>query len=120
MHEAKVSNRKQVDVWGTGKPKREFIFIDDLADVCLFIMNNYDALAPINLGSGVSFSIRDLAESIRDVVGFNGEIAYDTSKPDGMPRKSLDNSKIRDLGWSPHFSLREGLAITYDWYRKVY
>jgi GDP-L-fucose synthase len=119
MHEAKENNRKQVDVWGTGYPQREFIFIDDLADACLFIMDNYDEPEPINLGSGTAFSIRDLAESIREVVGFNGSIVYDTSKPDGMPIKSLDNSKVRDLGWSPHFSLREGLAITYNWYRKV-
>ncbi|MEI7635952.1 MAG: GDP-L-fucose synthase [Syntrophus sp. (in: bacteria)] len=120
MHEAKVNNRKQVEVWGTGKPLREFIFMDDLADACLFIMDNYDEPKPINLGSGAAFSIRELAESICEVVGFNGSIAYDTSKPDGMPVKSLDNSKIRDLGWSPQFSLREGLTITYDWYRKVY
>lgn len=119
MHEAKENNRKQVEIWGTGNPQREFIFIDDLADACLFIMNNYDTPAPINLGSGTAFSIRDLAETIRTVVGFNGSIVYDTSKPDGMPIKSLDNSKIRDLGWSPHFSLREGLAITYEWYRKI-
>jgi len=119
MHEAKANNRKQVDVWGTGNPQREFIFIDDLADACLFIMNNYDTPEPINLGSGTAFSIRNLAETIREVVGFNGSIVYDTSKPDGMPIKSLDNSKIIDLGWSPHFSLREGLAITYKWYRKV-
>ncbi|MFH1615008.1 MAG: GDP-L-fucose synthase [Planctomycetota bacterium] len=119
MHEAKVNNRKQVEVWGTGNPQREFIFIDDLADACLFIMNHYDTPAPINLGSGTAFSIRDMAETIREVVGFNGSIVYDTSKPDGMPIKSLDNNKIRNLGWSPHVSLREGLAITYNWYRKV-
>jgi len=120
MHEAKVNDRKQVEVWGTGNPQREFIFVDDLADACLFIMDNYDTPEPINLGSGMAFSIRDLAEAIREVVGFNGSIVYDTSKPDGMPIKSLDNSKIRDLGWSPYFSLREGLAITYNWYRKEY
>jgi len=119
MHEAKVNNRKQVEVWGTGNPRREFIFIDDLADACLFIMNNYDKPEPINLGSGTTSSIRDLAETIREVVGFNGSIVYETSKPDGMPIKSLDNSKIRDLGWRPHVSLKEGLAITYEWYRKV-
>ena len=82
-------------------------------------MNNYDTPEPINLGSGTAFSIRDLAEKIRGVVGFNGSIVYDTSKPDGMPIKSLDNSKIRDLGWLPHFSLEEGLAVTYNWYRNV-
>lgn len=119
MHEAKVNNRKQVEVWGTGNPQREFIFIDDLADACLFIMDNYDKPEPINLGSGMAFSIRDLAESIREVVGFNGSIVYDTSKPDGMPIKSLDNSKIGGLGWTPHVSLKEGLAITYKWYCNV-
>jgi len=82
-------------------------------------MDNYDEPEPINLGSGAVFSIRDLAESIREAVGFHGSIVYDASKPDGMPIKSLDNSKIRNLGWSPHFSLREGLAITYNWYRNV-
>jgi GDP-L-fucose synthase len=119
MREAKENNRKQVGVWGTGNAQRELIFVDDLADACLFIMDKYDEPEPINLGSGLAFSIRDLAESIRDVVGFDGAIAYDTSKPDGMPIKSLDNSKIRKLGWSPHFSLVEGLAITYNWYRNV-
>lgn len=119
MHEAKVNNRKQVEIWGTGNPRREFIFIDDLADACLFIMNHYDIPAPINLGSGTAFSIRDMAETIREVVGFNGSIVYDTSKPDGMPIKNLDNNKIRALGWHPRFSIREGLAITYNWYRKV-
>jgi len=82
-------------------------------------MNNYDTPEPINLGNGTAFSIRDLAEKIRGVVGFNGSIVYNTSKPDGMPIKSLDNSKIRDLGWLPHFSLEEGLAVTYNWYRNV-
>ncbi|MHB8908654.1 MAG: GDP-L-fucose synthase family protein [Syntrophales bacterium] len=119
MDEAKVNNRKQVEIWGTGNPQREFIFINDLADACLFIMDNYDEPEPINLGSGTTFSIRDLAETIKEVVGFNGSIVYDTSKPDGMPIKNLDNCKIRDLGWSPHVFLREGLVITYDWYRKV-
>jgi GDP-L-fucose synthase len=120
MHEAKVNNRKQIEIWGTGNPRREFIFIDDLADACLFIMDNYDSPEPINLGSGTAFSIMDLAESIREVVGFNGAIVYDTSKPDGMPMKSLDSNKIRTLGWHPRFSLGEGLEITYKWYRNVH
>lgn len=119
MHEAKVNNRIQVEVWGTGNPRREFIFIDDLADACLFIMDNYDEPGPINLGSDSAFSIRDLVETIREVVGFNGSIVYDTSKPEGMPTKSLDNNKIRALSWHSRFSLKEGLAITYEWYRKV-
>ena len=116
MHEAKVNNRKQIEVWGTGNPQREFIFIDDLAEACLFIMNNYDTLEPINLGSGMTFSIRDMAKTIREVVGFNGVIVYDTSKPDGMPTKCLDNSRIRHLGWLPHRSLEESINLTYNWY----
>lgn len=120
MHEAKINDLKQVEIWGTGNPLREFIFIDDLADACLFVMENYDMQEPINLGSGMSFSIRELAETIREVVGYKNSIIYDASKPDGMPIKSLDNKKIRDLGWSPQFSLREGLAATYNWYRKEF
>ena len=120
MHEAKIQGVKSVEIWGTGTPRREFIFVDDLANACIFVLRHYDSAVPINLGSGTVFSIRDLAEAIRDVVGFNGSIVYDTSKPDGMPIKSLDNRKIRDLGWCPHFCLREGLAITYEWYRKEY
>ena len=116
MHEAKVNNGKQVEVWGTGNPQREFIFIDDLADACLFIMNNYDTPEPINLGSGMAFSIRDVAKTIREVVEFNGVIVYDTSKPDGMPTKCLDNSRIRHLGWLPHRSLKESINLTYNWY----
>ncbi|MEE9913624.1 MAG: GDP-L-fucose synthase [Deltaproteobacteria bacterium] len=120
MHEAKINHRKQVEIWGTGNPQREFIFMDDLADACLFIMDHYDEMEPINVGSGTTLSIRNLAETVREVVAFNGEITYDTSKPDGMPVKSLDSGKLRDLGWSPHVSFREGLAMMYDAYRKSY
>jgi len=116
FHEAKVQGKPRVVVWGTGKPRREFLHVDDLADAALFLMQNYDGEEIINVGVGEDVSIRELAELIRDVVGYEGEIVFDTTKPDGTPRKLLDVSRLHALGWRARISLREGLGQTYRWY----
>ena len=116
FHEAKERGEPRVVVWGTGKPRREFLHVDDLADATVFLMQRYDGEAFVNVGVGQDISIRDLAELIREVVGFEGEIRFDTSKPDGTPRKLLDVSKLNALGWQARISLRDGLQQTYRWY----
>ncbi|HPP04400.1 MAG TPA: GDP-L-fucose synthase [Spirochaetota bacterium] len=118
FHEAKVENKKEVIVWGTGSPLREFLFVDDLADALLFLMNNYNENIHINVGTGEDISIKDLAFLIKEVVGFNGQITFDTSKPDGTPRKLLDVSRINKLGWKAKTSLKDGIKLTYEWYLK--
>src|SRR5437867_12015463 len=116
-HEAKTRKARELIVWGTGKPRREFLHVDDLASACLLLLENYDSPEIINVGCGEDISIRGLAELICDVVGFDGELAWDTTKPDGTPRKLLDVSKIRALGWKPAVPLRDGIVRTYDWFR---
>jgi GDP-L-fucose synthase len=116
-HEAKTRDDQRLVVWGTGKPRREFLHVDDLASACLLLLENYDSPEIINIGYGEDISIRELAELICDVVGFDGELAWDTTKPDGTPRKLLDVSKIRALGWKPAIPLRDGIVRTYDWFR---
>jgi len=116
-HEAKTRKARELIVWGTGKPRREFLHVDDLASACLLLLENYDSPEIINVGYGEDISIRELAELICDVVGFDGELAWDTTKPDGTPRKLLDVSKIRALGWKPAVPLRDGIVRTYDWFR---
>ena len=116
-HEAKMRNDRKLVVWGTGKPRREFLHVDDLASACFLLLEKYDSPEIINIGCGEDISIRELAELICDVVGFNGDLAWDTTKPDGTPRKLLDITKLRDLGWKPAISLREGIARTYEWFR---
>jgi len=116
-HEAKMRNEQNLIVWGTGKPRREFLHVEDLASACLLLMEKYDSPEIINVGYGEDISIRELAELICDVVGFNGELAWDTSKPDGTPRKLLDVSKLGALGWRPAISLKDGIARTYQWFR---
>jgi GDP-L-fucose synthase len=115
-HEAKIADAKEMIVWGSGDPRREFLHVDDLAAACVYLLQNYDDADIINVGSGEDISIRELAELICEVVGFQGRIAWDRSKPDGTPRKLLDVSKIRGLGWQPTISLREGLTRTYEWF----
>jgi GDP-L-fucose synthase len=115
-HEAKMHNDRKLIVWGTGKPRREFLHVDDLASACLLLLEKYDSPEIINVGCGEDISIRELAELICEVVGFDGELVWDTTKPDGTPRKLLDISKIRALGWKPTIPLREGLKQTYDWF----
>jgi GDP-L-fucose synthase len=116
MHQAKVLEQPHVAIWGSGLPRREFIYSHDLADACLFIMDNYDEESPINVGFGRDWSIRELAEIIKDVVAYSGELRFDTSKPDGMPVKLLDSSQLRKMGWKPRTSLGDGLAATYQWF----
>jgi GDP-L-fucose synthase len=105
-----------VTIWGTGTPRREFLHVDDLADACVFLMKNYDESEIINIGVGRDITIRELGELIRDIVGFEGSIEYDPSKPDGTPQKLLDVSRLTGLGWRPKISLREGIEMTYRWY----
>ena len=116
MHEAKTSKAPEVVLWGTGTPRREFLFNEDLAAAARFLLENYDSPEIINVGTGEDVTIRELAELIGDIVGFDGELSFDTSKPDGTPRKLLDVSKLKALGWSPAVPLREGIERTYRWY----
>lgn len=116
FHEAKVSGAKEVVVWGTGSPLREFLHVDDLADAVVFMMEKYSGLVHINVGSGQEVTIKELAELVKEVVGFEGELVWDAAKPDGTPRKLMDSSKLADLGWVPKVSLKDGLVDTYKWY----
>ncbi|OGJ87071.1 MAG: GDP-fucose synthetase [Candidatus Raymondbacteria bacterium RifOxyA12_full_50_37] len=113
FHEAKVAGKSEVVIWGTGKVRREFLYVDDLADACVFIMHEYIGNQTINIGSGQEFTIRELAETIKNVVKFKGKIVFDASKPDGTPRKLLDSNRLHKLGWKPKFSLKQGLALAY-------
>lgn len=116
IHEAKTLNQKTVTIWGTGKPKREFMHVDDMASACLFVMKQSDFDGMVNIGSGHEISIRKLAELISDIVGFKGEILQDETKPDGTSRKHLDTTKLNALGWRSTISLHEGLRDTYEWF----
>ena len=116
FHEAKVAGAPTVTVWGTGTPRREFLHVDDLAQACLVLLQHYDTHETINVGLGDDMPIRELAETVASVVGFEGTIEWDSSKPDGMPRKLLDTSRINELGWQPQITLRDGVASTYEWY----
>lgn len=116
MHEAKVAEKRYVDMWGTGTARREFLHVDDAAKACLFLLENYDEPEPINVGTGEDLTIRELALLVREVVGFSGNLVWDSSKPDGTPRKQLDTRKINNLGWKPTISLEEGLRSTYAWF----
>ncbi|TDX58917.1 GDP-L-fucose synthase [Orenia marismortui] len=117
FHEAKINDKGKVVIWGTGKPRREFLHVDDLADAVIYLMNNYNGNQILNIGVGKDISIQELAELIKDIVGFEGEIVNDTSKPDGTPRKLLDVSRLNELGWKADISLRDGIKSTYEWYR---
>lgn len=116
FHDAKVAGVSEVEVWGTGSPMREFLHVDDLADACVFLMENYSNDLHINVGTGVDLSIRELAEKIRSIVYPEAQLHFDTTKPDGTPRKVLDVSRLMDLGWSPTYELDRGLRETYQWF----
>ena len=118
MHEAKVGGAASVTMWGTGTPMREFLHVDDLAAATLFLLKYYDAPEPINVGTGQDLTIRQLAELVQHVVGFDGALAWDTDKPDGTPRKQLDTTRINELGWHPTITLEDGIASTYAWFLK--
>jgi len=115
-HEAKMREDRELIVWGSGQPRREFLHVDDLASACLLLLEKYNSAEIINVGCGEDISIRELAELICDIVGFDGELSWDATKPDGTPRKLLDITKLRALGWKPSIPLREGITRTYQWF----
>ncbi len=120
FHDAKKENKKSVTLWGTGKPMREFLYVDDMADASVFLMNNYNSGEIINVGTGVDVTIKELAETISDEIGFEGTVEWDSTKPDGTPRKQLDVTKLHDLGWRHKTELKDGIKKTYDWFRNTY
>ncbi len=118
FHEAKINNAPEVVIWGTGKPMREFLYVDDMADACVYLMNNYSDDEIVNIGTGEDVIIQKLAQTIGQIVGYKGKITNDTTKPDGTPRKLLDVSKLHSLGWKHKVSLEDGFRLTYDWFLK--
>ena len=120
FHEAKVNNSDVVEVWGTGTPLREFLYVDDMADACVFLMENYDGEQHINIGTGEEVSIRKLAETVKEVVEFNGELVFNTDMPDGTPRKLTTVDKLHGLGWKHKVSLNEGIKLAYSWFLENY
>ena len=117
-HAAKIGDETAMEVWGSGRPRREFLYVDDLADALVHLMKSYSGPVQLNVGSGTDISIRELAEQIAKVVGFEGELRFDTSKPDGTPRKLLNVSRLTELGWEAQTELNQGLQVTYDWFRQ--
>ena len=120
FHEAKVNGEKTVSIWGSGSPMREFLFADDLADACFYLMQNYNESNLINVGTGEDLTIKDLAILIKEIIGFEGELIFDTSKPDGTPRKLMDVSKLHNKGWKHKINLKEGIALAYQDFLKKY
>lgn len=120
FHEAKVNNSEVVEVWGTGTPLREFLYVDDMADACVFLMENYDGEQHVNIGTGEEVSIRELAETVKEVVGFEGELVFNTDMPDGTPRKLTTVDKLHGLGWKHKVSLNEGIKLAYNWFLENY
>ena len=120
FHEAKVSGSDVVEVWGTGTPLREFIYVDDMADACIFLMENYNEEQHVNIGTGEEVSIRRLAETVKEVVGFEGELVFNTNMPDGTPRKLTTVNKLNGLGWRHKLSLNDGIKLTYEWFLDNY
>lgn len=118
IHEARIAGADHVTVWGSGAPRREFMHVDDLADACVFLMQRYDSPEPINVGCGQDLTIRELAQTLGRVIGFEGVFEFDGTKPDGTPRKVLDASRLNALGWRPRIGLETGAATTYEWYRR--
>lgn len=118
FHDAKSANLQTVSLWGSGSPRREFLYVDDLADALVFLMKNYSGSEIINIGAGEDMTIRELSDMVREVVGFHGEVVWDTEKPDGTPRKLLDSTRLQNLGWMPKTPLLDGIRLTYQWYVK--
>lgn len=118
FHEAKINKAEQVEIWGTGTPLREFLFSDDLADACYFLMQNYNESEFLNIGTGKDLSIIELAELVKEIIGYQGNITLNTSKPDGTPRKLMDVSKLHELGWKHKIELAEGIKLAYEDYLK--
>jgi GDP-L-fucose synthase len=119
FHEAKLGNKESVEIWGTGTPMREFLYVDDLADACIHLMNNYDSPDIVNIGTGVDITIKELANTVKDVVGYKGNIHFNTDMPDGTPRKLLDVSKLKELGWVYKTELKEGIEKSYNNYLEL-
>ena len=120
FHEAKINNAPQVEVWGTGKPLREFLYVDDMADACVFLMENYDGEEHVNIGTGEEVSIAELANLIKEVVGYEGKLVFNTDKPDGTPRKLTDVSKLHSFGWKHTIQLKDGIKLAYEWFKENY
>lgn len=116
FHEAKVNNMPYVEIWGSGMPLREFLYVDDMADACIFLMNNYNGIEHVNIGTGDEISICELSRLIKEIVGFKGELLFNSEKPNGTPRKLTDVSKLHGIGWRYKFKLEEGIRLTYKWY----
>jgi GDP-L-fucose synthase len=116
-HHAKAAGDLSMTLWGSGQPRREFLYVDDLADACVFLMKTYSGEEHVNIGYGSDVTIRELAETVAEVVGFRGTLTYDSSKPDGMPKKLLDSAKLNAMGWKPATDLKQGIAKAYEWYR---
>mgnify|MGYP001589664038 CR=1 FL=1 len=120
FHEAHKNGRDIVELWGTGKPRREIMHVDNAAQACVFLMNNYESIEPVNVGVGHDYTILDIARIVARVTGFNGKIIFDETKPDGVMQKLLDSTRITQLGWKPQIPLEEGLTKTYQWFKKNY
>lgn len=118
FHEAKVQNAESVELWGTGSPLREFLYVDDMADACVFLLENYDGEQHVNIGTGKELTIRELAELVKKTVGFEGEIVWNSSMPDGTPRKLTDVTKLHELGWTHKVELEEGVKLAYEWFNE--
>jgi GDP-L-fucose synthase len=126
FHDAKIKNKNSITLWGTGAPRREFLYVDDLADACLFLMENFNPTKEqnengecyLNIGAGYDITIKELAEIIKNIIGFDGELIWDTSKPDGTPKRLLDSTKINKLGWQPKINLEDGIKMAYKWYKE--
>jgi GDP-L-fucose synthase len=116
FHEGKLAKAPAVTIWGTGKPKREFLYVEDLADAAVFLMNTYESEEIVNVGTGEDVSIRELAEMISEITGYQGKLVFDETKPDGTPRKLLDVTRLKGLGWHPKTSLKDGIRVTYQWF----
>ena len=120
FHEAKVNNAATVELWGTGTPLREFLYVDDMADACVFLLENYSGELHVNIGTGVEVSIKELAEAVKETVGYTGDIVWNTDMPDGTPRKLTDVTKLHGLGWRHKVELNEGIKLSYDWFKENY
>lgn len=118
FHEAKVNNKPTVELWGTGSPLREFLYVDDMADGCVFLLENYSGVEHVNIGTGVELTIKELAEKVKEVVGYEGEIVWNSDMPDGTPRKLADVSKLHSLGWKHKVELDEGIRLAYEWFKE--
>lgn len=118
FHEAKLQNAESVELWGTGSPLREFLYVDDMADACVFLLENYDGEQHVNIGTGKELTIRELAELVKKTVGFEGEIVWNSSMPDGTPRKLTDVTKLHELGWTHKVELEEGVKLAYEWFKE--